>query len=71
MDPQTYINLLTLVRKVIPNDKIVSERQFLIDEIIEMAKIKVMSFNKKLNKFMPGKGQEIANINSAAEAGLS
>ena len=52
LDPQTYINLLTLVRKVIPNDKIISERQFLIDEIIEMAKIKVMSFNKKLNKFM-------------------
>ena len=59
------------MRKVIPNDKIISERQFLIDEIIEMAKIKVMSFNKKLNKFMMAEDQEIANINSAAEDGLS
>ena len=45
---QTFINFLTLVRKVIPNDKIVSERQFLIDEIVELAKEKVVLFEKKL-----------------------
>ena len=36
-----YINLLTLIRKVIPDAKIITERQFLIDEIIEMAKTKI------------------------------
>jgi len=48
LENQTFISFLTLVRKVIPNDKIISERQFLIDEIIELAKEKVVVFEKKL-----------------------
>jgi len=47
-----YINLLTLIRKVIPDAKIITERQFLIDEIIEMAKTKIQTFNMKLSKIM-------------------
>lgn len=52
LEPATYINLLTLVRKVIPNDKIITEKQFLIDEVIEMAKDKVVLFQKKLKYFL-------------------
>ena len=47
-----YINLLTLIRKVIPDAKIITEKQFLIDEIIEMAKTKIQTFNMKLSKIM-------------------
>ena len=52
LEPMTYINLLTLVRKVIPNDKIITEQQFLIDEVIEIAKDKVVLFQKKLKHFL-------------------
>ena len=52
LEPITYINLLTLIRKVIPNDKIISEKQFLIDEIVEIAKDKVVIFDKKLSNFL-------------------
>jgi len=51
-EPQMYINLLTLIRKVIPDAKIITEKQFLIDEIIEMAKSKIQIFNDKLAKIM-------------------
>jgi len=52
LEPQMYINLLTLIRKVIPDAKIITEKQFLIDEIIEMAKTKIQAFNMKLSKIM-------------------
>jgi len=38
LDAVTYMNLMTLIRKVIPNDKIIKERHILIDDIIELAK---------------------------------
>ena len=47
LEPMTYMNLLTVIRKIIPNDKIVTEKQFLIDEIIEMAKDKVVLFQNR------------------------
>ena len=60
LEPITYINLLTLIRKVIPNDKIISEKQFLIDEIVEIAKDKVVIFDKKLSNFL--KAQQPSQI---------
>lgn len=48
LDAVTYMNLMTLIRKVIPNDKIIKERHILIDDIIELAKDKVKSFDNKL-----------------------
>ena len=48
----TYISLLTLIRKVISNEKIISERSFLIEEIIEIAKDKANRFDKKLNNLI-------------------
>lgn len=38
LDAVTYMNLMTLIRKVIPNDKIIKERHILIDDIIDIAK---------------------------------
>ena len=58
LEPQMYINLLTLIRKVIPDPKIITERQFLIDEIIEMAKNKIQTFNNKLSKIMNSQADE-------------
>ena len=52
LSPVTFINLLTLIRKVIPNEKIISERSFLIGEIIEIAKDKANSFDEKLNNLI-------------------
>jgi hypothetical protein len=57
LEPLTYINFLTLVRKVLPNQSIITQKQFLIDEIIEMAKEKVISFDLKLHSFV--KAQEV------------
>jgi hypothetical protein len=45
------------VRKVLPNQSIITQKQFLIDEIIEMAKEKVISFDLKLHSFV--KAQEV------------
>ena len=56
-EPVTYINLLTLIRRVIPNEKIITEQQFLIDEVIEIAKDKVVLFQKKLKHFLGSTGQ--------------
>jgi len=64
LEPMTYMNLLTVIRKIIPNDKIVTEKQFLIDEIIEMAKDKVVLFQKKLKHFLGQAGQAMANQDS-------
>jgi len=66
LEPMTYMNLLTVIRKIIPNDKIVTEKQFLIDEIIEMAKDKVVLFQKKLKHFLGQAGQAMANQESQA-----
>jgi len=52
LSPVTFINLLSLIRKVIPNEKIISERSFLIGEIIEIAKDKANSFDEKLNNLI-------------------
>ena len=52
LSPVTFINLLTLIRKVIPNEKIISERSFLIGEIIEIAKDKANGFDEKLNNLI-------------------
>ena len=61
LEPLTFINFLTLVRKVIPNDKIITEKQFLIDEILDMAKDKVVLFDKKINAFLKAQtGNKIA-----------
>lgn len=47
-----YINLLTLIRKIVHNEKILSERQFLLGELIEIAKEKVKKFDEKLNQIL-------------------
>lgn len=61
LEPLTYINFLSLVRKVIPNDKIITEKQFLIDEILDMAKDKVVLFDKKISAFLKAQtGSQIA-----------
>jgi hypothetical protein len=44
-----------------PNDSIISERQFLIDEIVEIAKAKVLIFNKKLGSFMATSEKPLAS----------
>jgi len=64
LKPQTYINLLRLVRKVIPNEKIITQKQFLIDEIVEIAKDKVKAFDNKLHAFISckGDGLEIGHL---------
>ena len=52
LSPSTYINLLTLIRRVIANPKIISERSFLIGEIIEISKDKVSIFDSKLKNLV-------------------
>jgi len=52
LGPSTYINLLTLIRKVMPNPVMITEKQFLISELLEMAKEKVFHFNDKLAAFI-------------------
>ena len=78
LEPETFINLLTLVRKVIPDAKIITEKQFLIDEIIEIAKDKVVNFNRKLNAFIkqqqaadPLASQALVEISSMEEKMLA
>ena len=58
----TLINLLTLIRKVMPNDKIITNRQYIIDETLEMAKERVMQFDVMLhNHNMPHNEETLLN----------
>jgi len=52
LDAETYIFMLALMRKVLPDDKIITQKQFMIDEIVEMAKDKVQLFDRKINTFL-------------------
>lgn len=52
LSPSTFMNLLTLIRKVIANEKIITERSFLIGEIIEIAKDKASKFDVKLKNLV-------------------
>mmetsp|Transcript_1951 Transcript_1951/g.2845 ORF Transcript_1951/g.2845 Transcript_1951/m.2845 type:complete len:187 (-) Transcript_1951:1201-1761(-) len=53
--PETFIRLLTLIRKVIPNTKLISSRQFVIGEMISMSEDKASQFNSKLSGGLAGK----------------
>lgn len=44
--------MLALMRKVLPDNKIITQKQFMIDEIVEMAKDKVQLFDRKINTFL-------------------
>ena len=44
--------MLVLMRKVLPDNKIITQKQFMIDEIVEMAKDKVQLFDRKINNFL-------------------
>ena len=57
LEPSTYINFLTLIRKVIPNQQLISEKQFLIDELVEMSKEKVSIFDGKIQGFIKSNGE--------------
>lgn len=52
LDAETYIFMLALMRKVLPDNKIITQKQFMIDEIVEMAKDKVQLFDRKINTFL-------------------
>ena len=47
-----YINLNTLIRRVISYKNIIGERQFIVDELINIAKKRVHIFTSKLNNIL-------------------
>jgi hypothetical protein len=53
--------MLTLIRKVLPDNKIITEKQFMINELIEMAKEKVILFDKKLNNYLNANTDTLSN----------